>query len=200
MEPIERGPGQAQVVNINRYTSHMLAASLGMKMCDSTRRVLMYTKHDDMHKSFYAFFRGFFPIHELCGSMTALELAKRDVLGLNKPLWRILLPAVFIHGMANLKGMKPIFKWNAGAPWSEIQMSPWWVVDYSNLSQVIGKGLPKVMWFIIMARVGGYCIKNYYMVGRQAVKRSTTFAGKNAAFNAELQAAEVLKKFKKEKK
>jgi len=200
MEPIELAPGEEPVTNINKYASHMLAASLGMKMCDTTRRVLMYTKQGDEHKHFYALFRGFFPIHELCGAMTALELAKRDVLGLNIPLWRMLLPAVFIHGMANLKGMKPAFKWNGTAPWSEIQMSPWYVADYSNLAQLGARALPKVMWFIIIGRVSGYCIKNYYMVGRKAVKRSTTFAGNKAAFNAEIEAAEVLKRLKKENK
>lgn len=110
---IERKPGEAAVASVNSYVSHMLAASLGMKFCDTTRRVLMYTKYGDEHKSFYAIFRGLYPIHELCGSMTALELAKRDVLGLNLSVWRM------------LKGMKPIFKWNSGTPWSEIQMSPW---------------------------------------------------------------------------
>jgi len=84
----------------------MLAASLGLKLCDSCRRILMYTKSKDENKRFYAICRGIFPVHELCGTMTSLELAKRDVLGIDIPLWRILLPAVFIHGMANFRGMK----------------------------------------------------------------------------------------------
>jgi hypothetical protein len=197
LEEIERKPGEVAVTNINSYASHMLAASLGMKFCDTTRRVLMYTKGGDTHKSFYAFFRGVYPIHELCGSMTALELAKRDVLGLNVPLWRMLLPAVFIHGLANLKGMKPIFKWNSSTPWSEIQMSPWYIRDSSTLSQTISKFLPKLMWFVIMGRVLGYILKNYYMIGRKAVKRTTTFAGKNASFSAEMETSELLKKTKK---
>jgi hypothetical protein len=50
----------------------------------------------------------------LCGTITALELAKRDVvLGLNAPLWKMLFPAVAgVHCIANLKGKKPILKWN----------------------------------------------------------------------------------------
>jgi len=199
LEPVHRAPGEAEVTTINSYISHMLAASLGMKFCDTTRRVLMYTKHGDEHKSFYAFFRGFYPIHELCGSMTALELAKRDVLGMNLPLWRMLFPAVVFHGMANLKGMKPIFKWNSGAPWSEIQMSPWYVLGDYTLPQILAKVPPK-LWFVVVGRVLGYIIKNYYMIGRHAVKRTTTFAGKNAAFSAELQAAELLKKAAKKDK
>lgn len=84
----------------------MLAVSLGIKLCDSTRRILMYTKDSDENKGFYALCRGIFPIQELCGTMTALALAKRDVLGWNMPLWKMLAPAVVIHGMANFRGMK----------------------------------------------------------------------------------------------
>ena len=55
------------------------------------------------------------------------------------------------------------------------------------------------MWLIILFRVAGYCVKNYYMINRQAVKRTTTYAGNHAAFSAELAAAEMLKKNSKEK-
>ena len=109
-EAVQRKSGESEVTVINRYVCHMLAASFGLKLCDSIRRVLMYTKKNDLDKEFYAFFRGVLPIHELCGTMTALELAKRDILGLKVPLWRMLLPAVVIHSMANLKGMKVRFK------------------------------------------------------------------------------------------
>ena len=105
-EAVQRGPGEADVTDINPYVTHMLFASLGIKLADNFRRVLMYTKAHQTHKSFYALLRGIFPIHELCGTMTALELAKRDVLGVNVPTWRMLLPAVFIHGMANFRGKK----------------------------------------------------------------------------------------------
>lgn len=195
LEEVERHPGDAAVTNINSYMSHMYAASVGMKMCETTRRILLFTKNGDAHKSFYAFFRGFYPIHELCGCMTALELAKRNILGLNLPLWRMIFPAAFIHSLANLKGKKPIFKWNSASPWSEIQMSPWYMRDSSMTnSQMISKGFTKLMWFVVMGRVLGYIIKNYYMVGRKAVKRTTTFAGKNASFSAELRMESLLKK------
>ena len=92
-DAVVRKGGEAEVTNINSYICHMLAASIGMKLCDSVRRILMYTKSKDANKAFYAFVRGAFPIHELCGTMTALELAKRDVLGVYIPLWRMLAPA-----------------------------------------------------------------------------------------------------------
>lgn len=191
--------GGEAVTNINSYVTHMLAASLGLKFCDSARRILMYTKASQPNKSFYAFCRGLFPIHELCGTMTALSLAKRDVLGVDTPMWKILFPAVFIHGMANFRGMKPIFKWNAATPWSEMQLSPWNAADDSTLPQLVNKGFAKLMWLVILGRVLGYCIKNYYLISRQARKRTTTYAGKQAAFSAELAAAEMLKKTKDKK-
>lgn len=94
------------VINVNHYVSGMLAVSLGMKLADAIRRICMYTKVGDVNKGFYAFCRGIFPIHELCGTVTALGLARRDVLGQRMPLWKLLLPAAIIHGMANFRGMK----------------------------------------------------------------------------------------------
>lgn len=80
-----------------------------------------------------------------------------------------------------------------------MQLSPWNVADDSTLGQMVSKGLAKLMWLIILGRVLGYCIKNYYLVKRQAIKRTTTYAGKQAAFSAELAAAQYLKKTKKQK-
>ena len=198
-EALPRNLGDPGVFNINIYVTQMLAASLGMKLCDAGRRILMYTKASQTNKSFYALCRGIFPIQELCGTMTALALAKRDVLGVDTPLWQMLLPAVVIHGMANFRGMKPIFKWNAATPWSEMQLSALNVADSSTLSQLASKGFAKLMWLVILCRVLGYCIKNYYLMTRQAVKRTTTYAGKHAAFSAEVVATEMLKKTKDQK-
>ena len=79
-------------------------------------------------------------------------------------------------------------------PWSEMQLSPIQVSDTSTLPQLIKKGYAKLMWFIFLSRLMGYCFKNYFMVNRHARKRTTTYAGKHAAFSAELATAEVLKK------
>lgn len=105
-EQVPRRPGEVDVVNANQYVTHMLAASLGLKLSDSIRRILLYTKPHQESKSFFSFCRGVFPIHELCGTMTVLGLAKRDLLGVTMPLWKILLPSVVVHGMANFRGMK----------------------------------------------------------------------------------------------
>jgi hypothetical protein len=100
------GPNDKEVIKVNSYVSNMLAISVGLKLVDAIRRVCMYTKATDQNKCFYAFVRGLFPIHELCGTVTALSLARRDVLGQPMPVWKLLLPSVIFHGMANFRGMK----------------------------------------------------------------------------------------------
>jgi hypothetical protein len=70
----------------------------------------------------------------------------------------------------------------------------------SSTLQWLGKAFPKITWVIILFRVTGYCGKNYFMINRQAMKRTTTYAGKHAAFSAELVTAEKLKRTNKDKK
>jgi hypothetical protein len=79
-----------------------------------------------------------------------------------------------------------------------MQLSPTIVGDDLTMAQLAGKAFPKVMWLIILGRVMGYCVKNYYLINRQAVKRATMYAGKHAAFSAELAATEMLQKNKKD--
>jgi hypothetical protein len=54
-------------------------------------------------KPFFAFARGVFPVHELCGAFTAMALVRKDILGENLPWWAVLGPAVVLHGMANFR-------------------------------------------------------------------------------------------------
>lgn len=128
--------------------------------------------------------------------MTALLLARRNILGVNTPLWKILGPAVFIHGMANFRGMKPIFKWGSSTPWSEMQLYPWKEGSTFTLKQLLSTSYAKIVWFTILLRVFGYCVKNYYLIGRQAMKRVTTYSGKLYAFSAKLETDAVLKRAK----
>ena len=194
------GGGEGEVTDINTHITTMLACSLGLKLADSTRRICMYTKRHHEHKAFYAICRGAFPIQELCGCMTALQLARRDILGVQVATWRMILGAVLVHAMANFRGMKPVYKWNAATPWSEVQLSPWWGgEDSSTPVQMAHRGLAKLMWLILLGRVFGYCVKNYYRIGRQARKRATTYAaGRRAAFLSQLAADDVLKRSKKD--
>lgn len=49
----------------------------------------------------------------------------------------------------------------------------------------------------ILLRVFGFCVKNYYLIGRQAMKRVTTYSGKLYAFSAKLETDAVLKREQK---
>lgn len=117
---------------------------------------------------------------------------------------------------------QPIFKWNSATPWSEMQLSrdtfdsetlfamggaashsstgPVAASGVKSFAAWLGKEFPRITWLIILFRVAGYCVKNYYMINRQAYKRTTTYAGKHAAFSAELETAAKLKQSAKEKK
>ena len=187
-----------QVTNVNCYVVQMLCASLGLKLCDITRRILMYTKKADGHKHFFAIARGVYPIHELCGTMTALLLARRDVVGIDLPIWKIVGPAIVIHGLANFRGMKPFFKWNSSTPWSEMQLSPFKIGSDFSFTHLIPTSYAKIVWATILLRVFGFCVKNYYLTGRQAMKRTTTYSGKLHAFEAKLHTDSFLKKAKKD--
>lgn len=74
-----------------------------------------------------------------------------------------------------------------------MQLSPLNVPDASTFPQLVKKGYAKLMWAVVLSRVLGYCVKNYFMVNRQAVKRITKYAGNHAAFSAELATAEMLR-------
>ena len=74
-----------------------------------------------------------------------------------------------------------------------MQLSPWNLEDDSTLSKMFSKDFAKLLWLSILGLVLGSCVKNYYMVGRQAVKRTTSYAGNRATFSAELEADAVLK-------
>jgi hypothetical protein len=77
-----------------------------------------------------------------------------------------------------------------------MQLYPLNFADSSTFPQLLSKGFGKFMWFVVLGRVLGYCVKNYYLLNRQAIKRTTTYAGKHSAFSAELETAELLKKQK----
>jgi len=74
----------------------------------------------------------------------------------------------------------------------------WWdFADNLSLSEMFTKGFAKFMWFVILVRVFGYCVKNYYMITRRAIKRTHM---QKAAFSAEIITADALRKLKKDKK
>ena len=105
-----QGTPEAKHTHVHTYLGYLLAASLGLKMADNARRVGLYARPEHHQRVFFAFARGVFPVHEICGALTAMQLAKRNVLGKHVPLWKLLFPAVALHSMGNFRGKKPLFK------------------------------------------------------------------------------------------
>ena len=60
-------------------------------------------------------------------------------------------------------------------------------------AQNLNKTFASLVWVSILMRVAGYCVKNYYLINRQAVKRITRYAGNDGGFEAELITGRVLK-------
>ena len=56
-------------VSVRAHIIHMLAVSLGLRMADNIRRILLYTAPKDKYKTFFAICRSVFPVQELCGKI-----------------------------------------------------------------------------------------------------------------------------------
>jgi len=154
---------------------YMTAAALGLKAADNARRILMYTKPEDTSKPFFALARGFFPVHELCGAFTALNLVRRDILGERMSWFRLLAPAVILHSMANFRGMKPVFKWASSSPWTEMQLQALSAPDYATALQQIWKAVWGLVWFAVLARVLGYIMFRHYLLSKQVKLRYANY-------------------------
>lgn len=56
-------------VSVRAHIIYMLAISLGLRMADNIRRILLYTAPKDKYKTFFAICRSVFPVQELCGKI-----------------------------------------------------------------------------------------------------------------------------------
>jgi len=154
-------------VTIRTYVIFMLAASLGLKVIDNTRRILLYTHPHQRHKSFFAVARSFFPVQELCGAMTALALGRRDLIGHKISLFEAVRPAIFLHVMASLRGVKPMFTWNSHRPWDEIQLQAWNAADNSAPQQLFLSGAMNMLWFIVIIKSMTNVVHQFVIYSRQ---------------------------------
>lgn len=154
-------------VTIRTYVIFMLAASLGLKVMDNTRRILLYAYPHQRHKSFFAVARSFFPVQELCGAMTALALGKRDLIGHKISLFEAIRPAIFLHVMASLRGVKPMFVWNSHRPWDEIQLQAWNAADNSPPQQLFLSGAMNMLWFIVIIKSLTNVIQQFVVYSRE---------------------------------
>lgn len=159
-------PTKGKYTSVHTYLGYMVAASMGLKLADNLRRVCLYTGHSDHQKTFFAFARGVFPLHEICGALTAMQLAKREILGRPLPYWRIILPATVLHAMGNFRGKKPLFKWASGTPWVEMQLQAWSTADDAPPSKVIMNGCLGLFWLSILVRVLVDICRRYYDIAK----------------------------------
>lgn len=139
-------------LSVRSYMIYMTAITLGLKAADNTRRILLYTSPNHRHKNFFAIARGFFPVQELCGAMTSLAIARRNVLGLPGMDFGSVAPAIALHLTANLRGMKSMFVWSSKRPWDELQLQMWTADDHAGPHQIIIAGVLNALWFMVLVR------------------------------------------------
>jgi hypothetical protein len=123
-----------------------LVISIGFKIADNTRRILLYNRPYQRHKAFFSIVRSIFPVQELCGAMTALALAKKDLLGYKMSYFQILSRSVILHAMANFRGMKPFYIWGSDRPWDELQLQAWNAIDEATPTEMITKTATSLLW------------------------------------------------------
>jgi hypothetical protein len=125
-----------------------------MKIGDNTRRILLYTQPEHYHKTFFAIARSVYPIRELCGCLSALRWAAKDILGHNTTFLQRIWPAILLNAMASLRGMKPYYVWQSSRPWNDIQLH---IIDAieNNASQIeiIYKGIMNATWIIYLIKI-----------------------------------------------
>ncbi|CBJ32640.1 conserved unknown protein [Ectocarpus siliculosus] len=77
----EAAEAAQEPTHVHTYLLYVLGSAMGLKAACTMQRVLVYTREYHEHKTFFAIARGFFPLFELCGSIMAMNLARRDILG-----------------------------------------------------------------------------------------------------------------------
>ena len=174
-------------ITVRTQIIHMLAISLGLKVADNYRRILLYNAPSDRYKAFFAIGRGIFPVQELCGILTALGRAeealtngdsvhdkkggnndnmKRKKKKKKKRAFRALGPAILLHFMANFRGMKPLYVWASKNPWDEIQIQALGAPDHASAAELIAKCGLNLLWFMVLFRTTGYTMKKYVEVSK----------------------------------
>ncbi|CAM9198651.1 unnamed protein product [Chrysoparadoxa australica] len=152
--------------HVHTYLMYVVGASLGLKAADNARRVFMYTHASHDNKFIFAAARGFFPLHELGAGLTAMNLARREILGENVPMWKVYFPAALLHAWANFRGKKPMFKWKADAPWNELMLQAFVIPKNASVTQLVHRGIATVVWVSILLKVLAFTIKTYWRLHR----------------------------------
>ena len=157
-------------LSVRSYIIYMTAITLGLKIADNTRRIVQSSRPQQRHKEFFALVRGIFPVQELCGAMTALSLARREVLSIGE--WDVvsLGPAVALHAAAALRGVKAFFA-STKSPWDELQIQAWSTPSESGPQQLAVAGSLNLLWILALVRIVLHLSRSFASLARQ---QSTT--------------------------
>ena len=198
-----------ETFSLRSFVIYMNSIALGLKLADNTRRILLYSSNKHNYKTFFAVARSFFPIQEICGAINSIAMArwylrnshiqkvsddKGKITGnvknklvdrIPKPfaagLFSSFLSSVVLHSIANLRGMKPIFVWNAKRPWDEVQLQAW-NNDYTSLKfsflqsansnaatpqQLIFISAMNMLWYIAVVKAILDIIRSYIITERE---------------------------------
>ena len=171
-------------LSIRAIVVYMLGITYGIKTADNARRILLYSHPSLKHKGFFAVARSVYPVQEICSVLSALNYAKtvsqdskptsssavdtqkRRRRGITVPYRSILL-----HSMACLRGMKPLYVWDASRPWDEIQLQAMNAVDARTPAQLAIAGVLNFLWFGVLYKYLQVVIKKYFTLSRDHFRR-----------------------------
>ncbi|CAM9482022.1 unnamed protein product [Pylaiella littoralis] len=162
----EAAEAAQEPTHVHTYLLYVLGSAIGLKAACTVQRVLVYTREHHEHKAFFALARGFFPLFELCGSIMAMNLARRDILGDTMNKLQLFFVAVSLNAYAVFRGTKPLFKWASSKPWDELQVKAWVFPTGMTPFQRARKGFASVAWSIVILRVTAHVIKTYWRLNR----------------------------------
>lgn len=156
----------ADTITIRTYLILMTSSTLGLKVADNIRRILCYGDPTQRHKMFFAIARGMFPVQELCSAMIALKIGRRDILNEKISIFRLLSPSIFLHVMACIRGVKPMF-WASQRPWDEVQLQAWNAADDSAAHKLFISGIMNLLWFMVLIKSLSNIIHQYIVAMHQ---------------------------------
>jgi hypothetical protein len=184
------------VVSVRTVVTYMLAVTLGIKTADNARRVLMYSAPSLRHKGFFAVVRGVYPVQELCSTLTALSHARMLMLeeanqqtstSAMKPdrnstqttavkspsrrRRRFMYRSVFLHAMATMRGMKPLYVWDSSRPWDEVQLQAFNARDNRSPLQLVVSGALNLLWFAGLYKYIQIALKKYFRLSQQFLQK-----------------------------
>ena len=158
-------------LHVRSYVVYMLTVSMALKSADITRRILLYSSSDHQHKTLYAIARSIYPVRELCGTLSALRWAGKDILGHRHSFLQCVSPAIALHMMSAIRGMKPLYVWQSLRPWDEVQLQLVDAMDRGSKSETIIRSLMLLSWLIYLLKTMIKALQEYTILSREYYMR-----------------------------